>query len=254
MTRDYSNRRDTNSGRGKSRSNGKRKHKPQAKRRKAANKRAPGKAGLRGLVWLVSGLCIGLTVAAFIYIVTRPTSHPGRDFTRVEVTRQTATEDSEPSGSADTSDKSKTAAEDSGKPEFAFYEMLPNYNVVIPQEHHPDNTGDSDSNGNHDSTVVQAQPAEPETHEPQSAAPAMHDQGLYVIQAGSFSSRKDANQRKAALTLLGMQPRVIRHRLDSGQVVYRVRSRTIDSSNRLDEMLTRLHQQGIATLVLRRSR
>src|SRR5690625_3427412 len=82
MARDYSNR--SNSGRstaGKKSNNGKRTQ--AAKKRSAPKKNTRRKArtptGAPGWVWLGSGLCIGLTVAAVVYIASRPTSDLDRD-------------------------------------------------------------------------------------------------------------------------------------------------------------------------------
>lgn len=259
MTRDYSNSTGNRSGnrdgsgngnpsasrtgnRGKTRAGGNRKRPRPATKRNTPKKNRRKQAGTPGWVWLASGLCIGMTVAAFAYIITRPTSHPGRDLTRVQVPQPVAQDDGNAAQNAKQPDTDATDDGQPAEPQFAFYEMLPDYEIVIPQQDYPEATGDTD--GNHSTQ----QPAEP-----QPTTPTVRQPERYVIQAGSFSSRDDANRRRAQLALLGMQAHIVRHQFDSGRVVYRVRSHTIESNNRLTEMLKRLRAEGIGTLVLRRS-
>src|SRR5699024_7539930 len=102
------------------------------------------------------------------------------------------------------------------------------------------------------SSTNHSQPA-PEPSKPQPTTPSVSKPGRYIIQAGSFSTPKDANRRKAELTLLGLQAQVLEFTLDSGQTVYRVRSQTIDSNSQLNKLLKRLRDNSIATIVLRQS-
>src|SRR5699024_6461170 len=143
------------------------------------------------------------------------------------------------------------------QPRFAFYEMLPDYEVVIPQESYPSNSGDSDGGNNSTSSTSSTNhndnSQETASAEPQPTTPTVRKPGRYVIQAGSFSNRGDATRRKAELALLGVQANVLKFQLESGQVVYRVRSDTIESNNHLTELLKRLRENSIGTLVLRQS-
>lgn len=234
MARDYS--RQGNRTGGKTRSNGKRKPTRSKGRRNAPKKNTRQATGTPGWVWMASGLCIGLTVAAVLYIVTRPTGHPGRNTAPVEPPQ--------PAQATTTADRAPARAQDKRQqPRFAFYEMLPEYDVVISGQRRPTSGTDSDSSTASGDAAAQTGP--------QPAAAAADKPVHYVIQAGSFSSRTDANRRKARVALLGLQTDIVRAELDSGRVVYRVRSNVIESNNRLTEMLKRLQENGIGTLVLR---
>lgn len=240
MARDYSNRGNGNPGRSNNKRNGARSN----NKRKSAKKNTRKQNRTPGWAWLASGLCIGITVAAFAYIITRPTNHPGRDINQTEVLESGAQENAQ-SSAKDAAQKTQTAkTEQATQPRFSFYEILPDYEVVIPPGQLPDNS--DSSNDSH---------ATPQTTQQEDTSPSQptYGPGIYVIQAGSFADRKDANQLRARLTLLGMDARIVRYQFDTGRVVYRVRSQHIESSNRLTQWLKRLRDNGIATLVLRQS-
>lgn len=209
MARDYAKTR-SSSGKRKPRS------KPAAKRRRA-NK----SAGVPGWVWLFCGLCIGLTAAAGVYVFGRPAGSSGLKVAGIEIPAA--------GDSADEADAaSEKPAAGQSKPRFAFYEMLPNYEVVIPEEEY---TGDTE--GGQTTTRKVEQP------------------GRYVIQAGSFSSHDDADRRKAGLALLGIESSIEQVRLESGRIVYRVRTATLESTERLNATLRKLDEKGIDSLVMR---
>lgn len=242
MARDYFNRSAGNRSNGRSAKNGgkhdgKKGSRSTAKRRPAAKPnrsraRQTG-SGTPGWLWLVCGLCIGLTIAAAFYVFGRPTGSDTRDQVAIDV----------PAAAQDEPDKAPDSAgteKEQQEPRFAFYKMLPNYEVVIPEEEYPDDSGDTDS----------AEASAPV--EPQPTTPKVRESGRFVIQAGSFSTYEDANRRKAELALLGIEAHIVSFDLDSGKTVYRVQSRTIESNDRLNELLKRLRENRIDTLVMQR--
>lgn len=243
MARDYSNR--GNNNRNKKQTKGSGSRSPNKSKPAKQNKRKQS-SGAPGWVWLVSGLCIGLIVAAFVYIISRPTSQPDRTTMQVKVPQPDSSKaKTHPKDNQAASEKNTDTNKQSDKPRFAFYKMLPDYDVVIPQESYPEDTGDTDS-GN--SSHTQEQPTET-----QPTTPTVRQPGTYIIQAGSFSTRDDADRRRAELTLLGINARVVQHELDNGRVVYRVRTVTIESNDKLTDWIKRLRAEGIGTLVLRKS-
>lgn len=259
MARDYSNR--SNSKRGTSRNSGKgnaksgtgKRSQPASKRKPVAKtntrKKARRQGATPGWVWLASGLCIGLTLAAVVYIATRPTGLSGRDPAQAQAIQVPESAPADEEQGAPQADKQTAAA--NSKPRFSFYEMLPDYKVVIPQESYPKKARSSASSSTASSTTTT--PSKPRQSKPQPTTPTVNKPGRYIIQAGSFSTPKDANRRKAELTLLGMHAQVLKFTLDSGKIVYRVRSQTIDSNSQLNTLLQRLRGNNIATIVLRQS-
>ena len=77
-----------------------------------------------------------------------------------------------------------TPAESSGKREFDFYTLLPELEIIIPQE---------------ETTSQDKQPVKP--------APAA-SQGSYLLQAGSFKQLGEADSLKARLALLGIESHI----------------------------------------------
>ncbi len=191
------------------------------KRPAAKRKRTSRAAGIPGWVWLFCGLCIGLTAAAGVYVFGRPAGSSGLKVAGIEIPAAGSAEEAGEAASSDEPAKDPS-------PRFAFYEMLPNYEVVIPEEEY---TGD--------------------TERSQTTTRKVEQPGRYVIQAGSFSSHADADRRKAGLALLGIESSIEQVRLESGRVVYRVRTATLESTERLNATLRKLDEKGIDSLVMR---
>lgn len=205
MARDYAR---TRTGNGKKkRSRGK----PAAKRRQATTP---------GWLWLVCGICLGLVAAAGVYVFGGGAGESGL---AIEIAS-----DSD-SGEQATQDPQRKSAEKKQEKEarFAFYEMLPNYEVVVPEEEYAE--GD--------------QGATP--------TPKVRQAGRYRIQVGSFSEYADADRRKAELALLGLESEIQSVELEDGRTVYRVRSAAIEELERLNGALKRLRENDIDTLVMR---
>lgn len=210
-------------------------------------------------------MCVGLFIAAFAYIATRPTGHPGRGDAPVETIQlQTDDESANSTDQADAGTKqqaqSKTDDDEQqpDNPKFAFYEMLPDSTVIIPQKYYPDDyqadSGageENSSSGVTSKTVTTADAsASNDTPDANADAVAITQPGPYVIQAGAFSTPDGAQRRKAKLTLLGMEAQVLKTQPDSGSSLYLVRTHSITSNNKLVKFLKRLHDEGIDTLVL----
>jgi cell division protein FtsN len=72
----------------------------------------------------------------------------------------------------------------------------------------------------------------------------------YFVQAGAFRTPDDAEQQRARLVLMGLQPRVS-EREQSGRVVYRVRLGPFDKKDDADKVKVRLDSSGIETALVR---
>lgn len=210
MARDYAHSRSKNRGGAKRRRN-----RPPAKRNRRRNE------GLPGWVWLFCGLCIGLAVAIGVYVFGRDAGG-GIDIAGVPGPAQPPAGKEQP-----------PAEKEDPEPRFAFYEMLPNYEVVIPEEEYVEPPTASHSDGG------------------QATKATVNEPGRYVIQAGSFSTFDDADRRKASLALLGVESQIEQVTLDNGHTVYRVRTLPVDDLGQINDTLGKLHQEGIDTLVMR---
>lgn len=108
------------------------------------------------------------------------------------------------------------------KPRFDFYTVLPNQNLDL---------------------GAGVEPAELTT--------AMEDSARYLLQAGSFRLRKDADRRRGELALLGLEASIEESRSDNG-LWFRVYIGPFDSRSAMAQARSITAQQSIDTLLLRR--
>ena len=170
-----------------------------------------------GWSWMLFGLAIGLSVALSIYVNDRA---PGKALSPVTV------EPASMSAAADTAIDNNGEAEttEDAEPRFMFYSMLPNFEVVIPEE----------------DAEVRAD-SEPE--------PVL-EPGIYVLQAGSFSQYEDADRRRANLAMQGIESVVQRVTIDD-KTYHRVRIGPIDDLDELNILRARLRVAKIDVLRIR---
>lgn len=171
-----------------------------------------------GWAWMLFGLAIGLSVALAIYLNGQNTREPA---TPVAAT---------PSGTAKPVAReaapaaSRPAIAEPVKPRFDFYNMLPNFEVIIPEQE-PDVSTDT---------------AEEVVVEP----------GVYVLQAGSFTQHTDADRRRAQLALQGIESTIQRVTIDN-KTYHRVRIGPIKDLQQLNVLRSRLREADIDVLRIR---
>jgi cell division protein FtsN len=169
-----------------------------------------------GWVWMIFGLTIGLSVAVAIYVnplarvpvvnVKQDAPAPALDNNQERQTEETELEVAEPPD------------------RFDFYKMLPNFEVIIPEQE-PDVTKDI---------------------EPQ----AVVKPGVYVLQAGSFTRFEDADRRRAELAMQGLESRIQRVSIDD-KSYHRVRIGPMRDLEQLNLVRSRLRQANIDVLRIR---
>ncbi|MBT8421832.1 MAG: SPOR domain-containing protein, partial [Gammaproteobacteria bacterium] len=74
--------------------------------------------------------------------------------------------------------------------------------------------------------------------------------GIYILQAGSFSSLEDAMRHEANIALLGIRAEVKKGDAN-GRTVYRVYTRPLDTPEKVNRTQKRLNDAGIDTLAKR---
>jgi len=176
-----------------------------------------------GWMWMLFGLTIGLSVAVAIYMKDRG-SAPG---TVAQAPASMAPPPvAAPAGAASSppavSPQDEPAEEE--EPRFSFYNMLPNFEVIIPEE-------------------------EPDVRRDTRAA-AVERPGTYVLQAGSFTTPADADRRRAELALLGVESRVQTVSIDR-RTYYRVRIGPLNDLAELNRIRDRLKTANIDALRIR---
>jgi cell division protein FtsN len=167
-----------------------------------------------GWVWMLFGLGIGLSVALAIYMKDREPVSAAPAPTPASMANAVA-EDSE----AETA-----AAEEQPERRFDFYDMLPNFEVIIPEQ-------------------------EPDVR-PDVGPQAIDQPGTYVLQAGSFIEYDDADRRRAQLALQGIESRIQRVTIDD-KTYHRVRIGPTRDLDELNMLRARLHQAQIDVLRIR---
>jgi cell division protein FtsN len=136
-----------------------------------------------GWLWMLFGLSLGLSVAFAIYVKDNPADDPSKPTAQPQPASMQASLD----------DNSEAPGEVEPEPEkkerrFTFYELLPNFELTVPEKR-PDVEAD----------VAPAAVVEP---------------GVYVLQAGSFSTNEDADRRRAELALQGIESHIQRVKIN----------------------------------------
>ena len=132
---------------------------------------------------MLFGLSLGLSVAFAIYVKDNPTDDPSRPAAQPQPASMQASLDdnSEAPGDAEPEPEKKERR-------FTFYELLPNFELTVPEKR-PDVEAD----------IAPAAVVEP---------------GVYVLQAGSFSTNDDADRRRAELALQGIESHIQRVKIN----------------------------------------
>jgi len=188
----------------------------QRKRRRSPRSRKK-KQEYPGWLWMLFGLSLGLSVAFAIYV---------KDTKPAAVIAAASPQPASLQGTMD--DNDETVAEEApAEPEenrFTFYDMLPNFEVIIPEQ-------------------------EPDV-EVDAAPQAVLEPGLYVLQAGSFSAYNDADRRRAELALHGIESQIQRVTIDD-KTYHRVRIGPTSDLDRLNMLRSRLRTARIDVLRIR---
>ncbi|GMU68993.1 MAG: hypothetical protein AMXMBFR37_13250 [Steroidobacteraceae bacterium] len=163
------------------------------------------------------GLASGLAVALLVYVVMNQRALQPDDAAALRPEPRAAAQPADAAPEAE-------AAAGSGGRQFDFYEMLPKFEVVVPER---------------DREVKRDLPAA-----------AVERPGVYVLQAGSYRGQADAERARAQLALQGIQAVVQRVAVDN-DVWHRVRIGPIADLGELNRVRDKLRANDIDALVIR---
>lgn len=189
-----------------------------AQRKRRRSTRARKKQEYPGWLWMLFGLSLGLSVAFAIYVKDQ------------ELPESTPQDSAQPASMQDALDNNSEVAVNDDvaaaptENRFTFYDMLPNFEVIIPEQE-PNVAAD----------------VEPK---------AVVEPGLYVLQAGSFSAYVDADRRRAELGLHGIESKIQRVTIDD-KTYHRVRIGPTDNLDELNILRSRLRAANIDVLRIR---
>lgn len=167
-----------------------------------------------GWAWMVIGLLVGLFIAFLVYLQQGGSGDALKKMTSAPARAPTA----------DTRAVTKTPSPEAPKKRegisFDFYNILPELEVVIPEEELRQET-------------------------------AAQEKATYYLQVGSFKNAADAETRKAELFLLNLTPSVQTVTIDGSQTWHRVRLGPFTDRRKVDQARRRLQDNGIDFIMLK---
>jgi len=189
-------------------------------RRKTGRKTHARKSEYPPVVWMLFGLAVGLAVAFAVYVSDRQAPVVPVATAPAPASMQDALDDN---GEAEVKTEEPVAKKDK---RFTFYDILPNVEILT------------------DDTTPEV--------EADVAPQAIEEPGVYVLQAGSFSTHKDADRRRAELALQGIESHIQRVKLNDRNY-HRVYIGPTDDLDELNMLRSRLRVAKIDVFRIRLS-
>jgi len=154
-----------------------------AKRKRRRSSRSRTKQQFPGWLWMLFGLSLGLSVAFAIYVKNDPATRPSMQAAQPQAASTQNSLDN--NGEMPAATPSET---ENKERRFTFYTLLPDFELIVPDKR-PEVEAD-------------LEPA------------AIVEPGVYVLQAGSFSTNQDADRRRAELALQGIESHIQRVKIN----------------------------------------
>ena len=178
---------------------------------------------------MLGGLIIGLFVAFLVYLENNTSaSHKSSISQAVTSLFDKAKQDArEVRKQKQEAPPSPSDAKDS-KPRFDFYTILPELEVAIPEQE-----------------LIES------ISKPEQKKPSTKTGIRYILQAGSFRNPAQADQLKARLALQGIEANIQTVTINDGDTWHRVRVGPMQDLTALNRTRKRLHDNGIATMVVK---
>ena len=193
------------------------------KKRRSTRTRRPARSNQSypGWMWMLFGLAIGLSVAFAVYVKDRGPA-PSRP---VPQTAAPSAVDRNGEVTVPPAATEEPVVEEKEK-RFTFYDVLPAFEFVVPE----------------------AAPEVEKDIEPR----AVVEPGVYVLQAGSFSTNEDADRRRAELALQGIKSHIQRVKVNDRNY-HRVYIGPTEDLDELNMLRSRLRAAKIDVLRIRLS-
>jgi cell division protein FtsN len=172
--------------------------------------------GFSGWMGVACGLALGLGVAAVVYIKDHRPDAPVAKAGKMDRRKSRGNEPPD-------TEAAESGTEDSAK-SYAFYDMLPKFEVVIPEK---------------ERVVRPDLKSTPETR-----------RGTYVLQAGSYKNFADADRVRAQLALQGIESKVQKVTVGD-ESWHRVRIGPISKLDELNRLQQLLRKADVDALVIR---
>ncbi|HEU4602742.1 MAG TPA: SPOR domain-containing protein [Steroidobacteraceae bacterium] len=176
-------------------------------------KRRSSASGMSALATFIVGLALGLSVALAVYLYDRRPAAI-KNASIAPIAKEEA---------ASPKDKPAPASQQE-ETQFDFYDMLPKYEVVIPEK---------------DGKVT-----------PSAEAGPVEKPGAYILQAGSFRNQSDADRVRALLAMQGVESKIQKVTVDK-DTWHRVRVGPITNLQKLEDTRSKLRAAGVDALMIR---
>ncbi len=176
---------------------------------------------LPGWVWFFSGFAMGLIVAFIVYLNGQQA---------LKEIRETAFGSIEKANVKPAEVATQTEPEAPPKRRFDFYTLLPELEVVVPEENSPS-------------------PTQRSVETPRKTSIAKPATSGYLLQVGSFRKVEEADSLKAKLALLGVESTIKSVRVSSG-TWHRVRVGPYQDRERLNRIRARLQKNNVNSMLL----
>ncbi len=169
-----------------------------------------------------AGLLVGVVLTVVLFGFARRHQHAAPDVPRPEA--HTASPAVAAAADAATADGGRANAAGASSEHYDFYQMLPHFEVVVPEKEHP--------------------------LKPDLPTAAIERPGVYVLQAGSYRNESEADRIARQLSLEGVAAKVQRVAVDT-DVWYRVRVGPISKLSDLNRLRHKLQSADVDSLVIR---
>jgi cell division protein FtsN len=176
-------------------------------------KRRSSTSGFSAFATFIVGLAFGLSVALAVYLYDRRPSAI-KSGSAAPIAKEEA---------ASPKEKPAPASQQEGT-QFDFYDMLPKYEVVIPEQ---------------DGKIT-----------PSTEGGPVQKPGAYILQAGSFRNQADADRVRALIAMQGVESKIQKVTVDK-DTWHRVRVGPITNLQKLEDTRSKLRSAGVDALVIR---
>jgi cell division protein FtsN len=177
------------------------------------------KKPMPGFIWLLGGLAIGLFVAFLVYLDKQPAS----EISFVDAVKT----DLNKIKQKKTSETTKPETQQKQEPKFNFYTILPELEVLIPED--------------------EIRP--PENKTPVGDARGSEPAKRYILQVGSFRNKQDAEKLKATVALLGLEASINQVTIDRERW-HRVRIGPVSNRSELNRNISLLQRNNINAMAM----
>jgi cell division protein FtsN len=210
-------------------------------RARKSKKRKP----LSPLVGVTGGLLIGLFVAFLVYLKMQGKPDP-HVYLQESIPAPTAAAEQDVPG---VQEDQKDVVQQPPKPRFDFYTLLPEMEVVIPEQEITEALKQPPPPAPVVAPVVEASTPAPAAAAPApKAAPAKTAKpasGTFFLQVGSFRNGVQAERFKAELAMQGMQTSIQTVTINNKDTYHRVRVGPFHDYDTLDKIRQSLKKKGI---------